>query len=1218
MPGVTNKSLTGYFETEYASEWPGLVTNLPSSRIPPGAATSCNATVVRGRLQNQPGIFPVTGTGGLPVTIPSFGAGENICAFAELQVPGSQQGFSVFITNVGVYTDFATPKTFVQVYSFPVPFPRYARFGTQIISNILYFSSGSQRGVYALTPQFSIASIQVTNPGGYFTSTPTVVISDGAGTGATATATVSGMNLTGVTVTSGGSGYISTPVVSFNGGNTSGTGAPPIPASAVGILSASPTGYIVREVSAFTGVASVTVTAGGSGYYNPSVEFIGGGGTGATGTAIRAQGGNAIVAVQIDSFGQNYTSPPTIQFTDTGGSGLSGGTGATATATLFEGTPYIGGDFMATMNQRLLLDNIIGGDGNMTFPVARVILTGGGTGYTSVPLISFEGGGGAGAAAYANETGGIVTSIVETNTGSGYYQTPSVLIDTSPGVTATAIAQLGSIPLLNSSDTRYPDRSAWSGPNAYGYFDPNYLTAPGGYDTITEARGLITSINVVESVAFIGHNGGITEMTPNTSSAAVPFAFYPIWSADQGIIVRYGSMAQYGSTLAFLANDSAYSLTPSGVSEIGGNIANLLRDMSIWNNGSFPLQGLYGSIVEIEGQKHYLITFSSDDWDFLHGNSARKTIVYDLNMSENCWHFWEYDGTTATCAIYQAFDQAVYSGANSSKEIAKDAWLLMSGTTSSTPEPPSGPVFLMNPTNFDLSIPFNFVAKNTTSTYVLPIFNEGGSNLTITAVSVTTLTGNAGDFVLNGFSGTITISDGAENTSLSVSFTPTSAFETLETATLSFTTNAGTKNYTLKGTSVSPGSTSGPYTPTPTSLSVSASQSSPGSNTQSATMTFAAQTVLPGQTVNVSVSLHGNGSSYSGASPGESYQANYNYSIDGGSTYTSFYEYGGPPDGYYSDTLTVPVTGLLNLSNLVLQVKCVATCPSYEQTAEVTGFISSASASIAEPGDIYCEVIELDPLGNHVPPALQFGTVTPGDTYVSNEIALTNPTSSPVTVSLAPDTANGYSIINQVGSNTLAPNNGSNFTFNVQLTNPSAGTHNDTSAVAITIPSQVGPILIDAWYGTSSSESSSVVELAPVSRNLMLTSLGVTGQDFPLAYQFRSEAPSIARLQEERRILVEYENQPILAALSENPTLSLTYTGQQDPTSQTGTVSQQQTSTQVLPQIDANTIPGQILTVQADFGTFTGVCTSLSVATEEPVSIVRLTQIADLPKGQVP
>lgn len=73
-------------------------------------------------------------------------------------------------------------------------------------------------------PANALESVEVTAGGTGYTSPPTVAITGGGGTGATATATVSGGSVTGVTITNPGSGYTTTPTVAFTGGG-GGTGA---------------------------------------------------------------------------------------------------------------------------------------------------------------------------------------------------------------------------------------------------------------------------------------------------------------------------------------------------------------------------------------------------------------------------------------------------------------------------------------------------------------------------------------------------------------------------------------------------------------------------------------------------------------------------------------------------------------------------------------------------------------------------------------------------------------------------------------------------------------------------------------------------------------------------------------------------------------------------------------------------------------------------------
>ena len=82
--------------------------------------------------------------------------------------------------------------------------------------------------------------------------------------------------------------------------------------------------------------------------------------------------------------------------------------------------------------------------------VTQVTVTFGGSGYGWPPLVSFTGGGGSGAGAYATISGGVLTAITVTNAGSGYTTPPQVQI-TAPSTTPFSSSLVMDLPLNGST-----------------------------------------------------------------------------------------------------------------------------------------------------------------------------------------------------------------------------------------------------------------------------------------------------------------------------------------------------------------------------------------------------------------------------------------------------------------------------------------------------------------------------------------------------------------------------------------------------------------------------------------------------------------------------------------------------------------------------------------------------------------------------------------------
>jgi hypothetical protein len=289
-----------------------------------------------------------------------------------------------------------------------------------------------------------VASVVVTNKGiGYITSPPSVFLSGGGGSGATASVNIAPLgSVTGFVIGNPGSGYTSPPTVNVTGaGGTGATGSAVIVAGQLlrvdvvtpgtgyttpptVTLSAPPAGGTQAQAAATIGTA-FTITAAGTGYNaattTAALSAPPAGGTQATATPYL--GISSVTLVTAGTY-NGYISPPTITVTGGGGSG-------------------------ALLVPVMALNPIPGQTGAGS-SVASVTVVSPGGGYTSIPTITFSGGNGpAGTPAPVQATATAVLGVAGirvVNAGSGYTAPPTVTITDGavapavPGTGATAIA----------------------------------------------------------------------------------------------------------------------------------------------------------------------------------------------------------------------------------------------------------------------------------------------------------------------------------------------------------------------------------------------------------------------------------------------------------------------------------------------------------------------------------------------------------------------------------------------------------------------------------------------------------------------------------------------------------------------------------------------------------------------------------------------------------
>ena len=211
-----------------------------------------------------------------------------------------------------------------------------------------------------------------------------------------------------VTVNSGGTNYnTSATQVTISGGG--GSGAVLTPTISGGVITAltvsnAGIGYTgPPTISITSGLINTTSLVGGTGYVDVNTQFVitGGGGTGTV--IIPTVTSGVITALTITSFGSGYVTTPTITITS----------GITGTSNIVAGSGYTNGIYPLVVTG----GGGSGCSGSFTISggvLSSIVIGNAGTGYTSAPTLSFPGAGaGTGASAIATlGTGASVTAVI--------------------------------------------------------------------------------------------------------------------------------------------------------------------------------------------------------------------------------------------------------------------------------------------------------------------------------------------------------------------------------------------------------------------------------------------------------------------------------------------------------------------------------------------------------------------------------------------------------------------------------------------------------------------------------------------------------------------------------------------------------------------------------------------------------------------------------------
>jgi hypothetical protein len=181
----------------------------------------------------------------------------------------------------------------------------------------------------------------------------------------------------------------------------------------------------------------------------------------------------------------------------------------------------------------------------------------------------------------------------------------------------------------------FPNLIWWSANGLPLEWDPEHNTSA-GFNPFLDVSDLITGLVTLGIAGYIFRTDGITQFA-TTGSALTPFTFDHMWASDHGIgNVLPFSIAQYGPSAAFIADDNIYSLSVTSAQPIGG----MARD-TIFSDLSVATATPFANIIPVF-QKGYVyltyqlfIPFPGFIRNWIYSFDEKNWAPWDLAISAN-------------------------------------------------------------------------------------------------------------------------------------------------------------------------------------------------------------------------------------------------------------------------------------------------------------------------------------------------------------------------------------------------------------------------------------------------------------------------------------------------------------------------------------------------------------------------------------------------------
>lgn len=196
----------------------------------------------------------------------------------------------------------------------------------------------------------------------------------------------------------------------------------------------------------------------------------------------------------------------------------------------------------------------------------------------------------------------------------------------------------------------YPQRIRWSAPNQPTVWDPS-VNPGAGFNDLDDLPDAISGFCVLGTYGYVFSPNNITVMSP-TGNNQLPFTFDHLWYSQFGIGCAYPqSLDSYGATAAFMALDGVYTLTVSGLTNIGAPIIDELNNFIFAFTDFTPTQTfVFGKVIPVFAGPNSIVTNLMYNIYVSQSNGASVyTKVYSYSFSSKGWSSFISDTIAVTC-----------------------------------------------------------------------------------------------------------------------------------------------------------------------------------------------------------------------------------------------------------------------------------------------------------------------------------------------------------------------------------------------------------------------------------------------------------------------------------------------------------------------------------------------------------------------------------------